>query len=78
MGSSSCVYSLFQEVCYQYWPEKRTQRYGEFSVELLNEERKRGFLLRTFSVQEAKVYVENESQMVIGKWYIRDAFFLWS
>ncbi|CAI8019241.1 Receptor-type tyrosine-protein phosphatase alpha [Geodia barretti] len=43
-----------EEVCYQYWPEKRTQSYGEFSVELLNEERKRGFLLRTFSVQEAK------------------------
>ncbi|CAI8053567.1 Receptor-type tyrosine-protein phosphatase alpha, partial [Geodia barretti] len=43
-----------EEVCYQYWPEKRTQSYGEFSVELLNEERKRGFLLRTLSVQEAK------------------------
>ena len=60
---------LFQEVCYQYWPEKRTQRYGEFSVELLNEERKRELLLRTFSVQETKVdvdrEVENESD---GDW----------
>ena len=51
---------FFQEVCYQYWPEKRTQSYGEFNVELLNEERKRGFLLRTLSVQGAKVNVERE------------------
>ena len=46
-----------QEVCYQYWPAgKRTQSYGEFSVELVNEERKRGFILRTLSVQQAKVH----------------------
>ena len=46
-----------QEVCYQYWPAgKRTQSYGEFSVELVNEERKKGFILRTLSVQQAKVH----------------------
>ena len=48
---------LLQEVCYQYWPAgKSTQSYGEFSVELVNEERKRGFILRTLSVQQAKVH----------------------
>ena len=46
-----------QEVCYQYWPAgKSTQSYGEFSVELVNEERKRGFILRALSVQQAKVH----------------------
>jgi protein tyrosine phosphatase len=58
-----------EEVCYQYWPEKRTQSYGEFSVELLNEERKRGFLLRTFSVQEAKFATAHQVwQFHIPEW----------
>ena len=48
-------YALFQEVCYQYWPGKRVQSYGEFRVELLSEENRGGFLLRAFSVQQAKV-----------------------
>ena len=46
-----------QEVCYQYWPGRRAQSYGEFRVELLSEEKKRGFVLRTFSVLQAKVSV---------------------
>ena len=50
-------YALFQEVCYQYWPGKRAQSYGEFRVELLSEENRGGFLLRAFSVQQAKVGV---------------------
>jgi hypothetical protein len=44
-----------QEVCYQYWPGQRVQSYGEFRVELLSEEKKSGYTLRTFSVQQAKV-----------------------
>ena len=55
-NTNTSMHSL-QEVCYQYWPAgKRTQSYGEFSVELVNEERKRGFILRTLSVQQAKVH----------------------
>ena len=42
-------------MCYQYWPGKRAQSYGEFRVELLSEENRGGFLLRAFSVQQAKV-----------------------
>ena len=55
-NTNTTMHSL-HEVCYQYWPAgKRTQSYGEFSVELVNEERKRGFILRTLSVQQAKVH----------------------
>ena len=55
-NTNTSMHSL-QEVCYQYWPAgKRTQSYGEFSVEQVNEERKRGFTLRTLSVQQAKVH----------------------
>ena len=42
-------------MCYQYWPGKRAQSYGEFRVELLSEENRGGFILRAFSVQQAKV-----------------------
>ena len=44
-----------QEVCYQYWPSIGLQRFGEFTVELLGEERLQGFVLRTVSVEDAKV-----------------------
>ena len=44
-----------QEVCYQYWPSTRSQRFGEFTVELLGEERLQGFVLRTLSVKDSKV-----------------------
>ena len=44
-----------QEVCYQYWPSSGSQSYGEFTVELLGEERLQGFVLRTVSIQNAKV-----------------------
>ena len=45
----------FQEVCYQYWPGQRTQSYGEFRIELISEESGNGYIMRTFSVQQAKV-----------------------
>ena len=60
-----CWHNLFipiQEVCYQYWPAgKSTQSYGEFSVELVNEERKGGFILRALSVLQAKVHNRRRS-----------------
>ncbi|CAI8054880.1 Receptor-type tyrosine-protein phosphatase delta [Geodia barretti] len=51
----SDLIELDEEVCYQYWPGKRAQTYGEFRVELLSEGWKSGFLYRNFSVQQAKV-----------------------
>ena len=44
-----------QEVCYKYWPSTGSQRFGEFTVELLGEERLQGFVLRTVSVEDSKV-----------------------
>ena len=39
-----------QEVCYQYWPSSGSTVYGEYTVELLKEEKLEGFVLRTLSV----------------------------
>ena len=44
-----------QEVCYQYWPRGGSQTYGEFTVELLGEEKFNGFSLRTFGAFNSKV-----------------------
>ena len=44
-----------QEVCYQYWPSDGTQTYGEFTVDILGEEKFEGFSLRSFGVLNAKV-----------------------
>ena len=46
---------IIKEVCYQYWPSSGSRRFGEFTVEILGEERLQGFVLRTLSVQHAKV-----------------------
>ena len=46
---------LIQEVCYQYWPSSGSQRFGEFTVEILGEEELQGFVLKMLSVQHAKV-----------------------
>ena len=42
-------------MCYQYWPSSGSQILGEFTVELLREERQQGFVLRILSVQHSKV-----------------------
>ena len=53
-NTTTHYYGALQEVCYQYWPGKRAQNYGEFRVELLSEEKNTGFIVRNFSVQQAK------------------------
>jgi protein tyrosine phosphatase len=60
---------LDEEVCYQYWPGQRVQSYGEFRVELLSEEKKSGYTLRTFSVQQAKFATPHQVwQFHISDW----------
>ena len=49
------TYFHIQEVCYQYWPSSGTQKFGEFKVEVLGEERLGGFVLRTLCVVHSKV-----------------------
>ena len=51
-------------MCYQYWPGNRAQSYGEFRIELLSEEKKSGFLLRNFSVQQAKVSTQLQRSLL--------------
>ncbi|CAI8019243.1 Receptor-type tyrosine-protein phosphatase alpha [Geodia barretti] len=60
---------VIHEVCYQYWPGKRGQTYGEFRVELLSEGWKSGFLFRNFSVQQAKFAIAHQVwQFHIPEW----------
>ena len=44
-----------QETCYQYWPPIGSQTFGEFTVELLQEERLSGFSIRSYGVYNEKV-----------------------
>ena len=44
-----------QEASAQYWPSSGMIQYGEFTVDLLGEEKLEGFTIREISVMEAKV-----------------------
>ena len=50
------VNAVLQEACYQYWPSKGSKTFGEFTVELLGEEKLIGFIIRNFTVINKKVY----------------------
>ena len=54
-----CVYCVcvLQEVCYQYWPSGGSQRFGEFTVQLLGQEDQTGFVLRNFTITNSKVWL---------------------
>ena len=42
-------------MCHQYWPTSGIQKIGEYTVDLIGEEKLEGFVLRTLSVVEGKV-----------------------
>ena len=44
-----------QEASSQYWPNGGTAHHGEFAVDLMGEEKLEGFIIRNFSVMDAKV-----------------------
>ena len=52
---ASCVLDVLQEVCYQYWPSRGSQTFGEFKVELLEQEKQTGFLIHKFAINHKKV-----------------------
>ena len=58
--ASACGLPLapLQEVCFQYWPTSGVKQFGEFTVDLLGEEKLEGFILRTLSVLDTKVRSE--------------------
>ena len=45
----------FQEACFQYWPNTGAVKMGEYTVQLLGEEKKEGYILRTINIQYKKV-----------------------
>ena len=57
-----------QEVCYQYWPGVGSQRFGEFTVELLGEERLQGFVLRTLSAKTSQVILTQHLMQGYQAW----------
>ena len=50
-----CVCVCVQEVCYQYWPSSGSQTYGEFTVELVEEEEMEGHTLKTIAITHSEV-----------------------
>ena len=42
--------SALSVVCYQYWPSSGIVNIGEYRIDLLREEKTKGFVLRTLSV----------------------------
>ena len=49
---------ILQEVCHQYWPDgstKGVQKYGEYSVSVLQATKQDGFIERTISITDPQV-----------------------
>ena len=56
--STACTFSSPQEVCHQYWPDGSTngiQKYGEYTVSVLQTTKQDGFIQRTISITNPKV-----------------------
>ncbi|CAI8024471.1 Receptor-type tyrosine-protein phosphatase alpha [Geodia barretti] len=51
-----------KETCYQYWPSSGSITVGEFTVDLIQEERLSGFTLRNLSIVNNKYLVVTEDQ----------------
>ena len=52
------IFSSPQEVCHQYWPDgstKGVQKYGEYSVSVLQTTEQDGFIERVISITNPKV-----------------------
>ena len=44
-----------QETSTQYWPDSGIAHYGEFTVDLLGEEKLQGFVIRNLSIMDTNV-----------------------
>ena len=49
------IYFYFQEVCYQYWPNIDSASFGEFTIEFLDEERQKEFVIRILNIHSSEV-----------------------
>ena len=61
---------ISQEVCYQYWPAddtKGVQKYGEFTVSVLQATKQDGFVQRSISITNPKV-LEKSGRLIMKKW----------
>ena len=55
---NAATFISLQEVCYQYWPADDTkgmEKYGEFSVSVLQATKQNGFIQRNISINNPKV-----------------------
>ena len=55
---SATIFSSMQEVCHQYWPDGNTkgvQKYGEYSVSVLQATKQDGFVERIISITDPQV-----------------------
>ena len=54
-----------QEASAQYWPDSGIGHYGEFTVDLLGEEKLQGFVIRNLSILNTKVCPQKERIIII-------------
>ena len=57
---TSSLFEEGQETSAQYWPDSGITHYGEFTVDLLGEEKLAGFMIRKLSVLNTKVCPQTE------------------
>ena len=50
-----CVIIIIREVCHQYWPNTGMVEIREYTLDLLGEEKREGFISRTLSICHKKV-----------------------
>lgn len=55
----SCILSVHQEKCHQYWPAERSARYQYFVVDPMAEYNMPQYILREFKVTDARVRRQN-------------------
>ncbi|CAI8028519.1 Receptor-type tyrosine-protein phosphatase alpha [Geodia barretti] len=53
-----------KDVCYKYWPSSGVQQVGEYTIDMLGEEKLEGFTIRTFGVLHKKTNKSHQVQQI--------------
>ena len=53
-----------QEASVQYWSDRGTTHYGDYAIDMLQEEQLEGFTIRNLSVTDTKVEMLNQTRIV--------------
>ena len=51
----SKLFFPLQEACFQYWPSRLSEQFGEFVIELVGEEEQTGYKVRKLNIHKDRV-----------------------